>query len=537
MLMLMLMLILAQLARAATPGEIDAGPYVGVFLPSAEHELYDPLLPHRALSPVGQLGGRFAFQPLPVLGTELELDVGAGGAGAPVFFHSATALLTAHLPDSGDPDVWDPALVAGGGYLTVASPDSALGGDFDWTWSVGASLSRRLGDRWMVRADLRDNITARYTVTRVPTHHFEVLFGLSRVLRTVDRDPDGDGVAGAADACPDVAETVNGYADSDGCPDALATVNIVVKGDNDQSLPNVEVRRGDTVLGRTDDYGDLILHDQIPGQPLGRLTFVPDPSSGLEGRTVDDTTPVKVGDQARSYALQYLPGAVRVVARSERGGIADASVAFRGAAERPDEPLGSDGDYVFVLPPGAWTLLVSAPSFGIEARTLDIQPDQRSLVVIEVQLEPPVVQTTKDEVIILEAVQFDTAKATIRAESQPLLREVANNLLRYTEIQKLEVQGHTDSRGGDASNMDLSQRRTESVVQALFGYGVSLERLVGMGYGETCPVATNASDAGRAENRRVQFMVLQPAPSSGVPCHDGNPARRPAPTAVTPTKP
>ena len=252
---------------------------------------------------------------------------------------------------------------------------------------------------------------------------------------------------------------------------------------------------------------------------------------------MDDTAPVKVGDQARSYALQYLPGAVRVVARSERGGIADASVAFRGAAERPDEPLGSDGDYVFVLPPGAWTLLVSAPSFGIEARTLDIQPDQRSLVVIEVQLEPPVVQTTKDEVIILEAVQFDTAKATIREESLPLLREVANNLLRYTEIQKLEVQGHTDSRGGDAFNMDLSQRRTDSVVQALAAYGVSVDRLVGMGYGEICPVATNASDAGRAENRRVQFMVLQPAPSAGVPCHDGNPARRPAPTAVTPTTP
>jgi hypothetical protein len=66
---------------------------------------------------------------------------------------------------------------------------------------------------------------------------------------------------------------------------------------------------------------------------------------------------------------------------------------------------------------------------------------------------------------------------------------------------------------------------------------VSLERLVGMGYGETCPVATNASDEGRAENRRVQFMVLQPASSSGVPCHDGNPARRAAPTSVTPTKP
>lgn len=533
----MLMLLSAQLARAATPGEVDAGPYVGVLLPSAEHELYDPLLPHRALSPVGQLGGRLAFQPLQVLGTELELDVGAGGAGGPVFFHSTTALLAAHLPDRGDPDAWDPAIVAGGGYLSVASADTALGSDFDWTWSVGAAVSRRLGDHWLLRADLRDDITARHTVTRVPAHHIEVLLGLSRVLRTVDRDPDGDGIAGAADACPDVRETVNGSNDTDGCPDGLATLNIVVKGDNDQPLPNVEVRRGDVVLGRTDAYGDLILRDQVPGQAPGRLTFVPDPSSGLEGRTVEDTTPLKEGDQARSYGLQYLPGAVRVVARSERGAIADASVSFRGAAQRPDEPLGSDGDYVFVLPPGSWTLLVSAPSFGIESRTLDIQPDQRSLVVIEVQLEPPVVQTTKDEVIILEAVQFDTAKATIREESQPLLREVANNLLRYTEIQKLEVQGHTDSRGGDAFNIDLSQRRTDSVVQALIGYGVGAERLVGVGYGETCPVATNDTDPGRAENRRVQFMVLQPTPSAGVPCHDGNPARRAPPTRVTPTTP
>jgi outer membrane protein OmpA-like peptidoglycan-associated protein len=530
-----LLLLTAGLARAATPGEIDVGPYVGAFLPSSQHELYDPTAAtHRALSPVPQLGGRFAYQLLPFLGPELELDVGAGGAGGPVFFHSGAVLLGAHLPDLDSPDAWDPSILVGGGWLAVgSSPETSLGGDLDWTFAWGASLSRRLGTQWKARVDLRHDVTAKYTVVKQPAHHVEVLLGLQRVVRMNDADADQDGIFGAADACPMKAEVVNGYKDDDGCPDALATVHLIVRGDAEQPLPDVEVRQGDTVLGKTDAYGELVLTDRTPGTPLGTLTYVPDPASGLEGRTVEEAQPLREGDQDRGVALQYLPGAVRIVARSERGAIGDASVSFRGNKQRPDEPLGADGDYVFVLPPGSWTLLVSAPSFGIESRTLEILPDQRSLVVIEVKLEPAVVQTTKDEVVILEAVQFDTAKATIRKESEPLLREVANNLLRYTEIRKIEVQGHTDSQGSDAFNQTLSQQRTESVVQALVSYGVTPERLTGVGYGETCAMSTNDTDVGRAENRRVQFMVIDPAPSSGIPCHGGTPARKAAPTTVT----
>jgi outer membrane protein OmpA-like peptidoglycan-associated protein len=529
-----LLLLAAGLTHAATPGEIDVGPYVGAFLPSAEHELYRPeLAEHGPLSPVVSLGGRFAWQALPFLGPELELDVGAGGAGGPVFFQSGALLAGLHLPDTGTPDIWDPALLVGGGWLAVASSPDALGSDLDWTFAWGASLSRRVGTGWKARVDLRHDVSARYTVTKDPAHHLEVLLGLQRVVRQVEHDPDGDGVYGAADACPDVPEVVNMYRDDDGCPDELATVHLIVRGDAEQPLPNVEVRSGDVVLGRTDAFGEVILTGLIPNQAIGPLTLVPDPASGIEGRTIDEPTPLKEGEQDRGVVLQYLPGAVRIVARSEKGPISDASVAFRGGKERPDEPLGNDGDYVFVLAPGPWTLLVSAPSFGIESRTLEILPDQRSLVVIQVQLEPAIVQTTKDEVVILEAVQFDTAKATIRKESEPLLREVANNLLRYTEIKKIEVQGHTDSQGSDRFNLTLSQQRTESVMQALVAYGVEPARLTAVGYGETCPVSTNDTDAGRADNRRVQFMVADPAPSSGIPCHDGKPARKADPTTVT----
>ena len=113
-----------------------------------------------------------------------------------------------------------------------------------------------------------------------------------------------------------------------------------------------------------------------------------------------------------------------------------------------------------------------------------------------------------------------------------MLTEVANNLLRYTEIAKVEVQGHTDNVGKDAYNSDLSQRRVDAVMARLIELGVPAERLTAVGYGEGCPIATNATDEGRADNRRVQFIVLDPRPEGGIPCHDGQSARRATPTTI-----
>ena len=72
---------------------------------------------------------------------------------------------------------------------------------------------------------------------------------------------------------------------------------------------------------------------------------------------------------------------------------------------------------------------------------------------------------------------------------------------------RVRVEGHTDSRGGDSFNLRLSQSRSESVRAYLIRRGVSPDRMEARGFGETVPIADNRTDAGRAQNRRVEFII------------------------------
>ena len=221
-----------------------------------------------------------------------------------------------------------------------------------------------------------------------------------------------------------------------------------------------------------------------------------------------------------------------MVARSHEGAIVDATVSFKGPENQGPRTLGEDGEGLFVLEPGEWMVLAVAESFGIERREITIEPDQESLVVIEVTLSPAVVATTIEEVVILQSVEFDFDKATVKEDSMALLQEVSNNLIAFEELKQVEVQGHTDSKGSNSYNKRLAQQRVDAVMAILIEQGVPADRLVAVGYGEGCPIAENRSEEGRAANRRVQFMVTDPAPEGGIPCHDGVPARRADPTTV-----
>lgn len=105
----------------------------------------------------------------------------------------------------------------------------------------------------------------------------------------------------------------------------------------------------------------------------------------------------------------------------------------------------------------------------------------------------------------LYGILFDTDKATLKPESSEQLQDVVT-LLRDNPALKLEVQGHTDDQGSDSYNMDLSQRRAETVVSYLGLFGIESARLTPKGYGESSPVAPNTTDEGRAKNRRVELV-------------------------------
>lgn len=104
------------------------------------------------------------------------------------------------------------------------------------------------------------------------------------------------------------------------------------------------------------------------------------------------------------------------------------------------------------------------------------------------------------------AVLFGYDKADLTASTESSLNKLVAILKEYPDTN-IEVQGHTDSRGTDEYNMSLSQRRATSVAGYLTRNGVSSGRVTTKGYGESAPVATNDTDEGRAQNRRVNFLI------------------------------
>jgi outer membrane protein OmpA-like peptidoglycan-associated protein len=117
------------------------------------------------------------------------------------------------------------------------------------------------------------------------------------------------------------------------------------------------------------------------------------------------------------------------------------------------------------------------------------------------------VEVDKYQIRIKQQIKFATAKYRVLPASYPVLNQVVQVLNDYPKMRIL-VEGHTDNRGKAASNMRLSSRRAESVMDYLVSKGISPDRLESIGYGSTKPVATNRTNAGRTKNRRTEFRIV-----------------------------
>jgi outer membrane protein OmpA-like peptidoglycan-associated protein len=118
------------------------------------------------------------------------------------------------------------------------------------------------------------------------------------------------------------------------------------------------------------------------------------------------------------------------------------------------------------------------------------------------------VERVRDDLLKLtlaNEVSFDVNSATVKPSFRPSLAKVAEVLKSYDT--NMTVVGHTDATGSDSYNQQLSERRAEAVRAELIRDGVPAARLAAIGRGESEPRADNATDAGRAENRRVEILV------------------------------
>lgn len=170
------------------------------------------------------------------------------------------------------------------------------------------------------------------------------------------------------------------------------------------------------------------------------------------------------------------------------------------------------GSFYFVLNRGNdYNLSFEADGYLFHSENVNVpKKPEYSEIVKEIVLE----RVKAGAKIVLNNIFFDSNKATLRKESNLEIEKVVKLMQDYPDV-KIEVAGHTDSKGNDAANLKLSQMRSQSVVNALGKKGIDMKRLVAKGYGETMPIAPNMLPDGKPDlkgmqqNRRVELKIVE----------------------------
>lgn len=145
------------------------------------------------------------------------------------------------------------------------------------------------------------------------------------------------------------------------------------------------------------------------------------------------------------------------------------------------------------------TAAAKAQAAAADAARQQTEDMQRQLAELQAK------QTDRGMVLTLGDVLFDTGKATLKPGADSVMERVATFMEKNPDTKVL-IEGHTDSRGSDEYNQELSKRRAAAVEEALASRGIERGRVEAVGKGEGFPVASNDTDAGRQQNRRVEIV-------------------------------
>jgi outer membrane protein OmpA-like peptidoglycan-associated protein len=140
--------------------------------------------------------------------------------------------------------------------------------------------------------------------------------------------------------------------------------------------------------------------------------------------------------------------------------------------------------------------------------------------------------TARGLIVNMADVLFDSGKYTLRPIAREKLAKLSGIVLAYPGL-RLDVEGHTDSVGGDAYNQKLSEKRAQSVETYLREQGVPETAMSATGFGKTQPISPNTTSAGRQQNRRVELVVSGEVIGTKL----GSLRTQPAPVAAPPTAP
>jgi OOP family OmpA-OmpF porin len=287
-------------------------------------------------------------------------------------------------------------------------------------------------------------------------------------------DRDGDGIKDDVDKCPDEPEDFDGFEDEDGCPDPDNDHDGVPDVDDRcPDIPGPKENDGCPITANNDRDGDGIPDnvDKCPDQPEDKDGFqdedgCPDPDNDNDG--IPDNVDLCPNDPEDFDGFE------------DQDGCPD-----------PD----NDHDRI----PDKDDKCPNEPETYNGYQDEDGCPDRGRVVVTETSIE------------ILDVIYFEYDKAVILPKSFPILDAVGATLQGNPSIQLVEIQGHTDERGDDAYNLDLSDRRAKAVMKYLVDKGVDPKRLTAQGYGETQPLDRRHNEAAWAKNRRVAFLIIKRA--------------------------
>ena len=159
---------------------------------------------------------------------------------------------------------------------------------------------------------------------------------------------------------------------------------------------------------------------------------------------------------------------------------------------------GAAGFYYRDMKSGNPLIKVSCP--GLEPAVQDVRIKPREIMIVEIEKE--LTRTALGDVL------FEFGKADLSVEAINVLDKVVSILKDYPK-SKISVEGHTDSKGSQKYNINLSQRRADSVARYFIEKGIPGDHIAAIGYGEDAPVAPNNTDEGRAKNRRVEIVIVK----------------------------
>lgn len=350
------------------------------------------------------------------------------------------------------------------------------------------------------------------------------------------RDADGDGIADEEDACPNEIGTIKGK----GCPDQ-DNDGIVDKFDycpteaGSTALNGCPDRDGDGIADKNDSCPDVAgdaLNGGCPDKDGDGIIDMKDECPTQKGLAAFNGCPDTDGDgiadkndecpnEAGLASNNGCP-----VRDADKDGIADnvdkcptepGTAANNGCPEKKVEvttntnivksDISVASDAVVVGKYVDYSSVENLPQ-GTTYRGSGVEVDPRSLISSTINVGSETITSEESDVFneALYGIQFETGSAVITTNSYSILNKVYKVMQRRSGFN-FEIGGHTDNVGSSQSNQRLSELRAKAVYSYLTKKGIAASRLTYVGYGDTNPVADNGTAAGRAKNRRVQFVI------------------------------